>query len=275
MWIQRLGSGVPTSKKKAWCFVVLQVFIDESGRGQEEEPAFILAGYFARVRSWEAFADKWQEVLSEAPSIKYLKASEAYSLSRQFKGWSREQRDARLLKFASLIRKSVAGSVTLAVNGIEFNRILKASKGALKNVYPLAVAATVAVVLRSALTSRTRERLEFIFDEGMLNAKLFEVAFDDMMISLPRKATDLIGRRPRMENDKLFVPLQAADLLAWHVRNDWQHPHVEAVSVVREHLRQVPTLDASPGLNQRSLQELRIAFERELSSEGGRLARWR
>jgi len=247
---------------------VLQVFIDESGRGQEEDPAFVLAGYFARVRSWEAFADKWQEVLSETPSIDYLKAKEAYSLSKQFKGWSREQRDARLSKLASLIRKFVAGSVTLAVSGIEFNRILRASKGALKNVYPLAVAAMITEVLRAALTSRTRERLEFIFDEGMLNAKLFEVAFDDMMTALPRKATDLIGKRPRMENDKLFVPLQAADLLAWHVRNDWQHPHIEAVSVIREHLRQVPTLDASPRLNQRSLYELRIAFERELSGKG-------
>ena len=58
----------------------------------------------------------------------------------------------------------------------------------------------------------------FVFDEQMLHAKVFEQAFKDMMVSLPKRATDLIGRRPHMEDDRELLPLQAADLLASYVR---------------------------------------------------------
>jgi hypothetical protein len=53
----------------------------------------------------------------------------------------------------------------------------------------------------------------------MLRAKDFEQAFEEMMISLPPRATNLIGKRPHMENDREFLPLQAADLLASYVRD--------------------------------------------------------
>jgi len=197
---------------------LLQIVIDESGRGQERDPAFVLAGYIARVRNWEVFADRWQAILAEPPSLKYLKGYEAYRLRDQFKGWTEVDRDKKVAKLISVIHKYAPLSVTLAVNGRAFDAILRPTKGSLRNDYPLAVAAITTKVLSYRADQRTFEKLDFVFDEGMLRAKDFERAFDEMMTSLPKKATNLIGKRPHMEDDLEFLPLQAADLLASYVR---------------------------------------------------------
>jgi hypothetical protein len=197
---------------------LLQIVIDDSGRGQEKNPAFVLAGYIARVQNWEAFADRWQALLAKAPKLDYLKAYEAYWLCDQFKDWTETERDQKLFELIALIRQYSPLSVTLAINGKAFDGFLKAHKGALKNVYPLALAAIMTKVLRYRLEQQTFEKLDFVFDMGMLHANLFEQAFKDMMVALPERATKLIGKRPHMEDDLEFLPLQAADLLASYVR---------------------------------------------------------
>jgi hypothetical protein len=198
---------------------LLQVVIDDSGRGQERDPAFVLAGYVARVRNWEAFAGAWHRALSEKPAIDFLKGSEAFRLAGQFRGWSEKKRDTKVIKLISLIHQYCPLSITLAVNGKAFDAILKATKGSLRNVYALAVAGLTSKVLSYSAHQQTFEKLEFVFDKGILSReKDFEDAFNDMMISLPPRATNLIGKRPHMEDDLKFLPLQAADLLASYLR---------------------------------------------------------
>jgi len=113
---------------------VLQVVIDDSGRGQEREPAFVLAGYIARVQNWTAFAHEWQIALTENPRIEYLKGSQAFNLVGQFRDWRESERDRKLIALVSLIRRFASLSVTLAVNGKAFDAILRATKGSLRYV---------------------------------------------------------------------------------------------------------------------------------------------
>ena len=113
---------------------MLQVVIDDSGRGQENEPAFVLAGYIARVQNWCEFADRWQALLAAPPSLDYLRGNDAYWLACQFEGWTQADRDKKIIKLISLIRRYAPLSVTLAVNGRAFDAILRASKGSLRNV---------------------------------------------------------------------------------------------------------------------------------------------
>src|SRR6266851_1327999 len=86
--IRRLVSGFPSNLREVRAFGVLQIVIDDSGRGQEKKPAFVLAGYISRVRNWCEFADRWQAMLAEKPSLEYLKGYEAYWLCDQFDGWT-------------------------------------------------------------------------------------------------------------------------------------------------------------------------------------------
>jgi hypothetical protein len=266
MQIRRLVSGLPSNIRDGKAFALLQIVIDDSGRGQERGPAFVLAGYIARVLNWDAFADAWQTVLAEKPAIDYLKGSEAFRLAGQFRGWSEAKRDAKVIRLISLIRKYSPLSVTLAVNGKAFDAILRASKGSLKNVYPLAIAAITTKVLSYRADQPTIEKLDFVFDQGMLSREAdFEQAFKEMMTSLPARATNLIGKRPHMEDDLEFLPLQAADLLAAYVR---QKLAAEArgeifQNVVWEALADGPmNLDAS--LSTHALSDLRQRIEANL-----------
>jgi len=97
----------------------------------------------------------------------------------------------------------------------------------------------------------------------MLPGKVFERAFKEMMLSLPKRATDLISKRPHMEDDRNFLPLQAADLLGSYVRhklkieadgNDFKSAVWEALSSSGSNL------DAS--LTTRALLDLRSRFEK-------------
>ena len=44
--------------------------------------------------------------------------------------------------------------------------------------------------------------------------------FQYMCRSLPKKVSQLIAKNPTFADDKIAVPLQAADMLAWHIRRE-------------------------------------------------------
>lgn len=63
--------------------VVLQAFFDDSGRGKESDsPVFVLAGYTGSKATFVSFANDWQAVLREEPTLEYVKGKEANSKRR-------------------------------------------------------------------------------------------------------------------------------------------------------------------------------------------------
>lgn len=251
---------------------MLQIVIDDSGRGQERRPAFVLAGHIAPVRNWEAFADRWQNALREKPAIGYLKGSEAFRRQGEFRGWSEEKRDKKVLRLISLIHQFSPFSIRLAINGSEFEAILRATKGSLRTIYPIALAAISTRVLSYQAHQRTFEKLDFVFDEGILSRAVdFEKAFEEMCTALPIRVIGLLGKRPHMENDLKFVPLQAADLVASYLRYKLAF---EARGEVFQNViwtaftKGRKNLDAS--LTQENLFGLRKRLEREIA-KGSRI----
>jgi hypothetical protein len=113
-------------------------------------------------------------------------------------------------------------AISVAVSYSDFNRILAMPKGAMKNPYALSFCHVVTWMLESAFTKPSRERIELIFDQGIIGRERnISAAYEGMMERLPKQMTDLLVGRPRFEDDKYFLPLQMADLLAWHGRRDY------------------------------------------------------
>jgi hypothetical protein len=262
VWVRSLVSGLPHRERKRRLLLVLQILIDDSGRGQEHTTAFVLAGFIAPVRIWESFADEWDKALHASPKIDYFKSYEAYGFRKQFKGWTEDARDKKLLKLIAVIRKHYWSAIKLTVSGTELNQILqKPDDPALKNVYALAVASITTKALLVAFRNRTRRKLDFIFDKGMLHAKVFEQAFEEMMqSSIPKAALDLFARKPHMEDDTEFAGLQAADFLARHMREEYEIAAggIERVWIVRDAMRTFPVIDAP--LDRHALRYLKQAI---------------
>jgi hypothetical protein len=130
MQARALVSGLPRVEREGRVFVAVQVVIDDSKKGQENKPAFILAGFLATVANWEKFADACQEELDREPNITLLKSSEALNLKKNFRGWSEEERDRRLLAFVRIIRQHVFARVHTSIVKRDFDRIFAGFTGA-------------------------------------------------------------------------------------------------------------------------------------------------
>lgn len=204
--------------------MTLQVWVDDSGRGQE--PVFVLAGYMGRVRNWEAFTHRWRGILNQKPRIECLKGKEAATLSGEFSGWSATQRDKRVLQLVRAIHQYSLACVRVVVPHEGFKRTLRDGKIApgarwyFKHPYFLAFDAVFAGVLKYVRGLPSVEKVEFIFDHGVVDRRSLEPAYAQLLRALGEDAT-LIEREPLFRDDKTFPPLQAADLLAWHVRRDY------------------------------------------------------
>jgi len=204
---------------------MLQICIDESGRGNGS--VFVLAGFIARVQNWEALADDWHTLLVKS-KIKFLKTNQA--MSDRFYGWPPSERDKRLVEFARLIRRYVKASLTVLIDYDAFNRVLKfeqrikGNQWFLKNPYETALWSLMGGAVAFLDGDPTQEKVEFIFDQGMSSPRKLEGIFRDVRKRTERP--DLIAKYPHCRDDKEFLPLQAADLFAWHVRKVYEASNV-------------------------------------------------
>jgi hypothetical protein len=203
----------------------LQAFSDDSA-AQEGDRRLFLAGYLHRADTWAEFANHWDAELKAWPAIEYFKAAEAHNLSKQFdykKGWNEQKRNAKVGNLVEIIRAFQPLSFEFSVNRQIFEDELKpVSPYGLKKPHFTMCFAVVAGIARYLAQEGVDTPVEFIFDEQEgVDADLL-LFFSHMKKNLPIEAQNLIEGLPTFKNDrdKRYMPLQAADLLAWHLRRE-------------------------------------------------------
>lgn len=80
----------------------------------------------------------------------------------------------------------------------------------------------VASVTRYVAENSKKCRIEFTFDEQEGVSEDIDLFFDRMALNLPRHARKLVAGRPRYGSDRDIPALQAADMLAWHLRREYE-----------------------------------------------------
>jgi hypothetical protein len=223
IWLRRLLCGIPSDARKRRLWLVLQLFADDSGRGEAaDNPVFVLAGYIGRVQNWEGAVDDLQRIMQKKPILKYLKGTEAAALKGNFKGWTEKERDAKLAEMIRVLHKYRMSMFSIGVTYRDFNRILAQPKGVMKNPYMFTFANMVGLLLNSIVAKTPREKIELIFDQGTIGRERdIQAAWKGMVMGLPEELKGILIGRPRFEDDRCFLPLQMADLLAWHFRRNY------------------------------------------------------
>jgi Protein of unknown function (DUF3800) len=239
---------------------VFQAWFDDSGKeGANQSPVYLLAGYSARTRVWEDFADDWQTELNRPPRLRWLHATVAYNLKGEFgydknrgpSEWTsfhgrgnKKARDERLLRFAQIITKHLhpqtdSHGITWVLQHVEYtafldqlSKVVVANKADLeelkrvKNPYYLSFQRVLihehTLRAASGIATGVREKTEIFFDEGIDNKDNLEEGFKQFMSAAAQEAPQILpffqNKKPEYRDDKDKSPLQAADLLAWHVR---------------------------------------------------------
>lgn len=199
---------------------VLQAYIDDSASDKGDQRLF-LAGYINTAEKWARFSDAWEEELRLAPSIKYLKMSEANSLSGEFSGWSIPDKDKKIQALSRVIRHFGPASIHASVSRLDVKSIIEP-------VAPYGFSSPYFYVFQSimlplAIHQSKQNRLigvpiDFIFDNQEALGDEAKSLYKAIREVQPRKIKSLLSVDPQFKDDKLAMPLQAADILAWHVR---------------------------------------------------------
>ncbi|MCL4710686.1 MAG: DUF3800 domain-containing protein [Pseudorhodoplanes sp.] len=198
----------------------LYAYIDDSASHVGDQRLF-MAGYLNRAEQWALFSEAWDEELRAAPAIEYLKMAEAQNLRDQFTGWTPGGRDEKLRGLARVIRHFQPFSFEFSVSRAQYSSIVKpASPRGLGNAHFVCCFGMVSSLARYADGAGVRMPIKFIFDQQDGVSTDIGLFFDRMTQSLPKSARKLISGSPTFEDDKLVLPLQAADMLAWHVRRE-------------------------------------------------------
>lgn len=232
---------------------MLTAFIDDSGSHGGAE-AFILAGYVASQPRWTRFRKDWRTTLNSGPrSIEYLKTKQAERLQDQFKGWSREERDAKLHEFAGVVNAHAEFGVVATLSRHDYDVIVRsyaaehpfmAGEPLFNTVfgpYSLLFANLVFALLAEAMARK--ESIEFVLDS---QPEKGGVAFRTFRDHVPEFFRNLKGGHLvryigsltyATEQDE--VALQAADMLAWHENRHRMRNQVEGARPIYTKLNRV------------------------------------
>jgi hypothetical protein len=198
---------------------MLKAFVDDSGSGGDS-PWYVLAGYVGAGEAWDAFESPWRAVLDEPARLEYFKASEAESLRSdgQWSGVSKDERNARLGSFIGVIGEFATRAFHVRLKQIDYNEVIRPYiPEKWDNAYFFLFIGFLAAATSVEKYAGDGQPIEFVFDYAdKKRIQKPSLQLFDQCMNYPQ--FDGRVHNIRYEDEKKFLPLQAADLLAWQIR---------------------------------------------------------
>jgi hypothetical protein len=146
---------------------------------------------------------------------------EAQNLRDQFDGWAASDRDEKLRRLAAVIEGFRPVSFQFSLSRLEFDQYVKPhSPRPLAKPHFDCIFGVICMMANWSHQSGLRVPIDFIFDDQEGISADVHLFFEQMTKSLAPPAKALINGIPIFRNDRQFMPLQAADMLAWHLRRE-------------------------------------------------------
>jgi hypothetical protein len=123
------------------------------------------------------------------------------------------------MEFVEIISESgMTGGITSSIFWDDFKQVCAEFPDVPFHPYDLLFHGSMAHVVGYCLSKGIKEQVDFVFDEqGSWAARALQ-AFELSFPMLTEEEKKLIGGPPIHRSDHNFLPLQAADLIAWQTR---------------------------------------------------------
>ena len=158
----------------------------------------------------------WQELLFMSPPWERFKMADIAG-SKDAERWERAG------WFYRVVERDAQAFVAVAVEIEPLGRVIRElgfPNRRFANPYVFAHRAIMDATLQYQHQLGLMEPVDFIFD-SFTQEEFIREGWEVFRDTVEPQFRDRIGRKPRFESDDKFLPLQAADMLAWHAREHW------------------------------------------------------
>jgi hypothetical protein len=206
--------------------MVLQTgYFDDSGSDSGSR-WYVLAGFIASVENWKTVATKWHDTLKKEPGLPYFKMAEAMAMDGCFRrGWTVPLRDQRILELVQIIEELNPPRIECFLKRSDFNIFVKGllKSSEFNDPYFILFYHLILSIAANAKALNWNRDCDFIFDEqgklGDLAVGKWRWMKQNIYGQNAVNVSEFLGSPPVFRNDITFRPLQAADMLAWLVRD--------------------------------------------------------
>jgi hypothetical protein len=207
--------------------VILQAYIDESG-SRNQDACLVLAGFISPAEEGAAFSDEWQVCLGSPPTLRYFKMREAAkNPTGAFKNWRRDAVRDKVRALVEIIKRHAKTAIHCTTPIRAFDEILgKDFAGPFTNPYIHSFGAILAGIGWEAIDQKA-EKLDLIFDEQDKYATLIKSVYPIIKEKFDPDLRQILPFEPMFKSDLDFLPLQAADMIAWLFRKAWNGQRTE------------------------------------------------
>lgn len=185
---------------------MLQANFDES----ERDDVLVIAGWVASTDQWIKFSIEWEEALRTYTN------GEPFKMSYANANWSEALQKERIGHLSHIIKENVEFGISVAVHKPMLAHYMNGFEPVLSDPYYYCFWQTMVMLLQDDKLIGD-EKIELIFDAGR-REKEIEAGMDAFMEAAPEFAKERMRKKPRFEDDKTWMPLQAADLRALWAR---------------------------------------------------------
>jgi len=206
--------------------LVLQAYIDDSGTGSKNssDKVFVLSGFVAQVKQWKKFEKAWGKVLQAPPALENGLHMRKWAKKRR----NADERDSKLKAFAEVIANHAERRID-AIIDIDAYRAHAAGKvpEEIDSPYFFSFHHLIARFCDDCLERGVDEQAQIAFDINLhfgIKARMWYQIVRDIV---PKEYLKILPVDIYFKDDKIALPLQAADMLAYLRTNRLNRESVE------------------------------------------------
>lgn len=218
--LSALLAGFSRAARERKLLAVLQAYVDDSTKTVGRRTLF-LAGYVNTAQKWADLSEEWERVLQQGRPAAYMHMADAERMRGPFRGWGRLDRELKVLALARTIADSDPWSFSIAIDLRDFSDVFGPTVPyGFQQPYFLAFFAAQILVAGHHHNLGVTSTVDFIFDEQSQIHRTATALYSMLKEVQAPELRSLWGATPIFRSDKEVLPLQAADMLAWHVQRE-------------------------------------------------------
>jgi Protein of unknown function (DUF3800) len=226
--------GYPAKVRREKLLVILSAHVDDSGSDENSDSPprfFVLAGYVLPVGTWKPFSERWADELKREPSVECFKMSDAEYGDGYFMGMEEPFRKLKVNELAQVIADFEPKPISAHLRWSDYKSIVHghvsekmASPYAILFYQIIKQSHDWQLELKKQDETIGLHSVDFVFDEqGKIGLRALQW-YAKLREVVPEPYKKMMGNTPAFRDDKEIVALQAADMLAWHIRRYLENP---------------------------------------------------